>query len=99
MPTLGDTFRVYIKPSLDGELVIRKRTTEQTSARLEARKDKLRAKKGTADVPAKRAHDACVAAGLAVKKRVYVPGKGYEERDVCPIKEMKGFLRKEMEAL
>jgi len=45
LPTLGDIFRVYIKPSLKGGIVIRKRTTAVLSAAKIAR---MEAFKGTA---------------------------------------------------
>jgi len=99
MPTLGDVFRAYIKPSLDGEIIIRKKNTVQTSARVEAVKSKLRETKNTDRAPAKVAHEACVKAGRAVEKRVYVPGKGYETRMVCPISEMRSFLREAMKGV
>ncbi len=31
--TLGDVMRAYIKPSLDGAIILRKRTSRQTSGR------------------------------------------------------------------
>ena len=45
LPTLGDVFRVYIKPSLKGGMVIRKRTTAVVSGAKIAR---MEAFKGTA---------------------------------------------------
>ena len=94
--TLGDTFRIYVKPSLGGRLVPRKKTTLHTSARVKASKDRLSALKGTPNVPSKVAHDALVSAGKCIPKRVYVAGKGYEERPVCPIKYMRSELRAAM---
>ena len=94
--TVGDVWRPYSKPSLDGLMVIRKRNTRQTSARLEERKEDLRALKGRPDAPATAAHRKCVEDGKAVKKKVYVPGVGYQEKDVCPIKEFKSYLREYM---
>jgi hypothetical protein len=91
MPVLGDVLRAYIKPSLDGAIILRKRTSTQTSMRVKASKDRVAASK-----PSKSAHDACVSAGKARKVRVYKPGTGYEEKDVCPIKEMKPRLRESM---
>lgn len=96
---LGDMFTAYVKPSLDGEVVLRKPTSDQTSNRLKARQEKLAKTKNTANAPAAIAHSKCVAAGKTVKKKVYEPGKGYKEADVCPIKEMKGFLRQALETI
>ena len=84
-------FTAYIKPSLDGILVLRKRTTAQVSARVAASKERVRSAR-----PSVAAHDACVAAGKARRVRVYVPGRGYRAKDVCPIKTMKSFLRDAM---
>lgn len=94
--TLGDTLRAYIKPSLNGEIVLRKRTSNQTSGRLKARQNKVAATKNSASAPARVAHDACKAAGKTRNVRVYEPGKGYTEKPVCPIKEMKSQLRDAM---
>jgi len=89
--TLADLYTLYSKPSLEGRLVIRKRRTHQVSDRLRKRKEWVREK-----TPADEAHDACVEAGKSIKKRLYIPGKGYEEVDVCPIQEFRKFLRVEM---
>jgi len=43
LPTLADVFRAYIKPSLRGGLVLRKRTTAVLSGRKVARMDAFRA--------------------------------------------------------
>ena len=91
MPTLGDVFRAYIKPSLDGAIILRKRTTDQVSPRVAASKERVERAK-----PSVGAHDACVAAGKARPVRVYEPGVGYKEEKVCPIKVMKSFLRDAM---
>ena len=99
MATIGDVFRVYVKDSLDGRMIIRKKTTKQTSARLEARKDKLRALRGTGNAPSQRCHDQLVAAGKCPTKRVYEPGVGYTERPVCPIKEMAACLSEVMKSI
>lgn len=45
LPTLGDVFRAYIKPSLKGGIVLRKRTTAVMSGKKVAR---MEAFKGTA---------------------------------------------------
>jgi len=91
MVTLADVFRAYVKPSLKGRLILRKRTSNQTSARLEARKMKVAEAK-----PAVAAHERCVAEGKAVPKRVYVAGQGYKEKPVCPIDVMRRYLREAM---
>ncbi len=91
MPTLGDVFRAYIKPSLDGAIILRKKTSDQTSDRVAKSKERVRTAK-----PSKAAHDACVSAGLARSVRVYEPGVGYKEQKVCPIRTMKSFLRDSM---
>lgn len=91
MITLGDVFRPYVKPSLQGRLVLRKRNSNQTSARLAERKMKVAEAK-----PAVAAHQRCVQEGHAVPKRVYIPGKGYEEKPVCPINIMRRYLREAM---
>lgn len=99
MPTAADVYRVYIKPSLNGEMIFRKRTSTQTSQRLKAVKLKVEATKGQPSAPAKVAHNACEAINKTVTKRVYVPGTGYQEKKVCPIKEMRSQLKKSMKAV
>ncbi len=37
MPTLADVFRAYVKPSMDGALIIRKRTVNRKSERVKER--------------------------------------------------------------
>jgi hypothetical protein len=96
---LGDVLRAYIKRSLGGAIVLRKRTTDQTSPRVEASKKALKSLKNKPEVPPKVAHGKCVGAGDSVKKFKYIPGKGYVIEDVCPIEKMKSYLRTEMEAL
>jgi hypothetical protein len=91
MPTLGDTLRAYIKPSLDGAIILRKRTTTQVSPRVKASQERVGSAK-----PSVSAHAACETAGKARPVRVYKPGVGYEEKKVCPIKTMKAFLRDSM---
>lgn len=93
MATLADTFTAYIKPSLDGLLVIRKRNTNQTSSRVAASKKRVEDAK-----PSVTAHNACVAAGESRKVRMYKPGTGYVDADVCPIKTMKRYLRTAMKS-
>lgn len=90
---LGDMFTAYIKPSLDGEVVLRKPTSDQSSGRLKARQDKLASTKGKDSAPAVIAHKACSAAKKTVMKKVYQSGVGYKDVEVCPIKEMKGYLK------
>jgi hypothetical protein len=91
MPTLGDVLRAYIKPSLDGAIILRKRTSSQVSPRVKASQDRVASAK-----PSVSAHGACDAAGKTRPVRVYKPGVGYEEKKVCPIKTMKSFLRESM---
>lgn len=91
MPTLGDVFRAYIKPSLDGAIILRKKTSDQTSDRVKKSKERVRTAK-----PSVAAHEACVAAGKARSVRVYEPGVGYKEEKVCPIQVMKTYLRDSM---
>jgi hypothetical protein len=98
MPGITDLFKVYEKPSLD-RLVIRKRHTKQTSARVEAAKDRLRALRNTPNVPSKVAHANLVRAGKCPEKKVYVPNKGWETRPVCPITEMRNELRARMKEI
>ena len=43
LPTLADVFRVYVKPSLKGGMVIRKRTTAVISGRKVARMEAFKA--------------------------------------------------------
>jgi hypothetical protein len=95
--TLGDTFRVYVKPSLEGELVIRKKTSNQSSGRVKARQDKVHKTKNTENAPAKVAHKQCESDKKTRTVKVYVPGEGYKEKAVCPIKEMKSYLKTAME--
>ena len=90
--TAGDIWRVYVKPSLDGKIIFRKRNTVQTSARVKASKERIAAAK-----PGHAAKEACEKAKRTVTKRVYVPGKGYQEVAVCPISEFRKFLKEETE--
>ena len=100
MPTLGDVFRVYVKPSLDGLMVIRKRNTIQESAAVFASKDAVaNAPAYIGKYPAQLAHDELEREGKCREKLVYIPGKGYELKPVCPIKLMKKYLRKYMTEL
>ncbi|MEM2445747.1 MAG: hypothetical protein QW734_03730 [Candidatus Bathyarchaeia archaeon] len=98
MATLGDIIRVYVKPSLDGKLIIRKKGSIQTSARLARRKEAV-AEAGRAGLIAKAAHDELVKEGVCPIKRVYKAGVGYEERPVCPINLMKSALREKMKTV
>jgi len=98
MPTIGDVYRVYVKPSLKkGYLVIRKRSTRQVSPNVEASKERVRAFTKTRGAPAKLAHDKCIEAGKGVEKIVYEPGRGYVKKVVCPIEDMRTHLREVME--
>jgi len=94
--TVGDVYTAYVKPSLRGLLVIRKRNTRQTSAAVFASQQRLidYSKGGS---PSQRAHKELVAARKCPKKLVYKPGKGYELKPVCSIKKMIPLLRKFME--
>lgn len=91
--TLGDVIKVYVKPSLDGAMVIRKTNSIQTSARLKAAQDKMAATQGKDSAPSRVAHKACSKDGNTVKKRLYIAGKGYQEVEVCPIGKMKSYLK------
>jgi len=99
MSSLGDVYRVYVKPSLDGLMVVRKKTTKHVSARVAASKERVRSYAEKVKPPAVEAHEALVAAKKCPIKRVYKPGVGYEERPVCPIKLMKTELRKVMKKI
>lgn len=91
--TLADIFRPYVKPSLDGRLVLRKRTSRQVSERLKSwQRELIKVEKK----PAERAHEKCVQEGKAIPKRVYIPRKGYETKAVCPIQEFRKYLREAM---
>jgi hypothetical protein len=95
--SLGDVYRIYVKPSLGGLLVTRKKRTRQTSPAVEASKKRLRDFKGKVEAPSKKAHKKCIDAGAGTKKLVYVKDIGYVEKPVCPMKDMIGFLRTQME--
>jgi hypothetical protein len=82
MATLGDTFRVYIKPSLDGQLVIRKKTSNQTSARLKARQAQF-----ASVAPSKPCHDELVSAGKC---------RDVKGKMTCHIKDMKACMRRRL---
>jgi len=100
MPTLGDVFRVYVKPSLDGLMVVRKRNTIQTSAAVEASKERVaNAPRIIGDYPARLAHAELEREGKCRPKLVYKAGQGYIEKPVCPAKLMKAKLRKYMSEL
>jgi hypothetical protein len=96
--TLGDITKAYVKPSLGGKIVLRKPTSRQTSARLARRKEAV-AEAGRKGLLAKAAHEELVAAGKCPVKKVYVAGKGYEERPVCPVNLMRAALREKMKAV
>jgi len=96
----GDVYRAYIKPSLDGELIIRKKTSEQTSARLEERKNAVKEwTRKNKQSPSQYCHDKLVSEGKCPEQWVYVAGKGWVKRPVCPIEEMKACLREVMESI
>lgn len=94
--TLGDTFTAYIKPSLNGEIVLRKPTSTQTSSRLKARQKKLEVLKNSPNAPATLAHKQCSTDKKTVMKKVYVSGEGYKDVEVCPIKDMKSYLKAQL---
>ena len=87
-------WRPYVKPSLGGLLVIRKRNTIQTSARVAASKARVAEGK-----PAKIAYERCKAEGKTVRKRIYVPGQGYVDKEVCPINVFRKYLREAMKQI
>ncbi len=89
--SLGDVFRVYVKPSLKGRLIFRKRTSRQKSARLEMRKDAVAKQK-----PAKKAWEACKRAGETEERIVYKKNKGYVRKEVCPMDKFEKYLRAAM---
>jgi len=89
--TPGDIFRMYVKPSLGGRIVFRKKNTIQTSARLEARKSEVAQLK-----PGEKAYERCRSEGKTIKKLVYVPGQGQQEKDVCPIQHFRKYLSEVM---
>ena len=100
MPTtLGDIITVYTKPSLGGRVVIRKKTSNQTSSRLEARKERLRALRGTGNAPSQRCHDQLTAAGQCPTQKVYETGVGYVEKPVCPIEKMRSCMSDAMKSI
>ena len=88
MITLADVFRAYVKPSLKGRLILRKRTSNQTSERLKSRQEQIRNLK-----PAELALKKCHKDGKTTTQRVYVRDKGYYQKSVCPIQEMRKYLR------
>jgi hypothetical protein len=97
MTTLGDIIRAYVKPSLGGRIVLRKRTTNQQSARVAESKQRVALAR-----PALEAHRRCIEEGKAVKKMKYVFDKdrgGYvkKEVEVCPIDEFRKYLKIAME--
>ena len=91
MATLGDEFKLYIKPSLKGELVIRKRNSNQSSLAL--KKWQLAVAEAK---PAISAHQNC---SQKRKVMVYKPGQGYVEVERCTIQSFKAALRQQMISL
>lgn len=67
---------------------MRKRTSNQTSERLKRRQEQIRRLK-----PAEIALKKCHADGKTITERVYVAEKGYYSKSVCPIQEMRKYLR------
>jgi len=86
MASIPDYWTIYEKPSI-GRIVFRPKHSKQESARLERAKERIAKAK-----PSIVAHERCVAEGKAIKKKVYVAGKGYQEVDVCPINEFRRYL-------
>jgi hypothetical protein len=91
MANVSDMKTVYVKPSLKGELIFRRPVANQKSARLKARQEAVKAA-GEAGRLSKAAHDTLVSKGKCPIQRVYKPNVGYEEKPVCPIKEMRKAL-------
>ena len=87
MPTFGDVFRAYVKPSLGGELVIRKRNTIRRSENVR----KVNENFATAKL-ASQANGKCKQDNKTVKQIRYVGGKRVEA-DVCPIQYFRSYLR------
>ena len=87
MPTFGDVFRAYVKPTLGGELVIRKRNVIRRSARVKAVNEKF----GNAKI-AQQAKQACLNAGKGVEVVRYKNGQRVTEK-ACPIQEFRKYLR------
>jgi len=91
--TLADTFSVHVKPSLDGKMVIRKKTASQTSSKLKARQNAF-GDAARAGKLSKAVHDKLVSEGKCPTKKVYSVKDGkYEDKSVCPIKLMASGLK------
>jgi len=93
MPTLGDVFRVYVKPTLNGLMVIRKRNVNRQSPNVMAIMEQLKAKKGAPDHPAKKAHERC---GEYHEVLTYIPGEGYKIVKRCKAKAFYSALSEAM---
>lgn len=87
MVTLADVFRAYVKPSLGGELVLRKRNVTRRSAKVIEVNEKF----GNAKI-AESARQACINAHKGYKAIRYVDGQR-KVVDVCPIQEFRKYLR------
>jgi len=89
MPTLGDVFRCYVKPTLDGLLVIRKRNVIRKSKKVMAINKKLEDAVAAGKAPAKLAREECIR-----HKGWYYIGKDGKKH--CHIKHFIKLLRKYM---
>jgi hypothetical protein len=89
----GDVWRLYVKPSLDGELVFRKKTTMRRSARVVAINQKV-----AANPPAKAASQACINAGKSKTVVKYVGGTR-QLAQAADIKCFKSQLRSQMRTI
>lgn len=58
--TVGDVWRIYIKPSMKGAIIARKKTVNRMSARVIERNKQLEALRGTSNHPARLAHNMCI---------------------------------------
>ena len=87
---LGDVWRIYFKPSLDGRIVARKKTTHHKSEFVKKSKERVANTKIDCP-PAKLARTLCAKAGHAAIATTYVAGsKKWIIR--CDVKKMKSYL-------
>lgn len=94
MPTVGDVWRCYVKPSLKGLLVIRKKDTRRKSEKVRAINRKLIEAKRTGTLPAKLAHDECIKhEGWWYWDYDYEKGKWVQR---CRIEHFRRLLREQM---
>lgn len=91
--TAADIWRLYVKPSLGGQIIFRNKATHHSSARIAA------VNKRVADnPPAARASQACIAAGRSKTVVKYKGGTRVVEQ-AADIACFRSQLRKEMLAL